>query len=72
MSDATADQDAWVALWEATRQQFAALVPFVPAMKPDEVKTLVEAMQAAQWGHHQAVTWDKRVELELNRVTAAD
>lgn len=66
----SADQDAWVALFTAARAELAKLVPLIPAMKPDEAKILVEAMQAAMWGHHNAETFDKRTELELSRITA--
>ncbi|MDB5310688.1 MAG: hypothetical protein JWO38_4890 [Gemmataceae bacterium] len=68
--ETTADQDAWIALWEQIRLRLGELVPLIPAMKPDEAKQVVDTVLAAQWGHFQALTLDKRVELELARATA--
>jgi hypothetical protein len=61
------DQDAWVSLCIATRDQLAKLVPLIPAMKPDEAKTLVSALQDCMWSHHQAETFDIRVERERTK-----
>lgn len=55
------------ALCVATRNELAKLVPLIPAMKPDEAKTLVGAIQDCMWTHHQAVTFDHRVERELTK-----
>jgi hypothetical protein len=66
---ASADQDAWVALCTSFRAELAKLVPLVPAMRPDEVKTLADTLQAVMWAHHQAETFDKRTELQLQRIS---
>jgi hypothetical protein len=65
----SADQDAWVSLAEQVRAKLAESVPLVPAMKPDEAKTFVEALQAAYWLHMNTTLFDKKAELELARVS---
>lgn len=65
----SADQDAWVALAESVRARLAEMVPLLPAMKPDEVKTFIEAVDLAHCLHTRAVLWDKTVELNMARVT---
>lgn len=72
MSVTTADQDAWVALNEAALTELAKLIPLMSAMKVDELKSFIDTLQAAQWSHFQAATWDKRMELEQARVTVMD
>jgi len=63
----SADQRAWVQLCIATRDELAKMVPLIPAMKPDEAKTLVGAIQDCMWSHHQAETFDIRIDREQAR-----
>lgn len=71
-SNTTADQDAWVALTEAMREQLSRIVPTMPAMQPGELEKFVEASNGVMWMHFRAVAWDRRVELELARTAAED
>lgn len=63
----SADQQAWVKLCIDTRNELAKLVPLIPAMKPDEAKTLVSAIQDCMWTHHQAETFDHRIDRERTK-----
>lgn len=69
---ASADQDAWVSLAQGLREGLRKCIAEMGALNPEEVKNLIEASQAAFWLHHNAATWDKRIELELARITACD
>lgn len=66
----SADQDAWTALADALRSELAKQIPLMGAMKPDEIKTLVEAADSAMWMRIRAGLFDKRIELERNKLFA--
>lgn len=65
----TAHQDQWVEIAEAIRGQLRKYAELMPAMKPDELKTFVEAVTAAKWLEESARTFDQDVELRERRVT---
>jgi hypothetical protein len=65
----TADQDAWVAIAEQVRTRLAESIPLIPTMKVEEQKQFVETLRDAYWLHQCAVQFDKKVELELARVS---
>lgn len=64
------DQDAWVELATRLRAELAKRVPEVGAMKVDEVAQFVAAVRDAYWLHLLTACWDKKVELELARISA--
>lgn len=66
----TADQDAWVDLASRVRAKLGEMVNDIPAMKPEEASKFVEACNDAYWFGVRCAMYDKRVDLELARVTA--
>lgn len=66
----SAEQDAWTELAIAIRGQLAKQVELIPAMKPDEAKTLVDSAREAFWLHQNAALWDKELELKESRLFA--
>ena len=62
MSSAT--QDQWVEMLEAVRANLAKLIPLMPAMTIDELKTFVETLDSAQWLEIKARCWDSSLERE--------
>lgn len=50
--------------------QLRKLIPLIPAMKLDEVKQLVEAIDSTLWLEYKAAIVDKRIELDLKKVSA--
>lgn len=73
MPATNADQEAkWIALADSIRAEVEKLVPLMPAMKPEEVKTLIDAAQAALWLDNRARSFEKNIDLELARVCYGD
>lgn len=64
----SAEQEAWTDLADAVRSQLAKIVPMIPAMKQDELKSFIETLQAAYWFEHNARLWDKKYDDELKRL----
>ncbi len=60
----SADQDAWVEIARSVRSQIEKLVPQMGAMKPEEVKTFIDALNQARWMNEAALAFDKTVENE--------
>lgn len=58
----TAIQTQWEEIAAAVRAQLAKQVELMPAMKTEEVGTLISAIDAALWIEVQAMTWDERIE----------
>ena len=55
-------QDQWVEICGALRVYIAKMVEQLPAMKPDEVSSLVTAMDNAMWAEVKALSFDEYVE----------
>jgi hypothetical protein len=68
-AEASAKQRKWEATTSELHAQLRALIPLIPAMKIDEVKTLVNALDDAMWMEFRAGIIDKRAELEQARPT---
>lgn len=64
----SADQDAWLAMARAVREQFAKQIPLMGAMKPEELKAFVEAMGDLRWLELRAHSHDKAIENELAKL----
>ncbi len=71
MDDETtsADQDAWVEIAQAVREQIRRRIPDMGAMKPDEISAFVEAARCAQWFEEACHVFDRELELRRQRVT---
>lgn len=65
---ATADQDAWLEVAHAVREQLRRLVPLMHAMTPEEVKTFVDAVNQALCLERGAQAFDHDVDLDLARL----
>lgn len=65
--ETSADQDAWVELNSKVRAKIEQMTVKVAEMSGGELKDFVSAVNQAQWTYFQAATWDKRIELEMNR-----
>ena len=68
--DTTADQDQWMDLARAVRAGLMKQAALLSAMTPEEIKAFIEACRDALFLEVNASSFDKRVELEQNRVTA--
>lgn len=71
-TEPTGMQRGWEAIALRVQAELSKLVPLIPAMKPDEVKTLVDTIDNAMMMHFRAGILDKRRDLELAKITAAD
>lgn len=58
----SAAQDQWVEITEAVRAYLAKMVRELPAMKPEEVSSLVTAIDNAMWCEVKARSFDENVE----------
>lgn len=65
-------QRSWEALADKVRRKLSEQAEYIPAMKPEEVKSLIEAMREAYWIDQYAATFDKRVEVEMSRHAFSD
>jgi hypothetical protein len=59
---ASAEQDHWKEIAAAVRTQLAKYAALMPAMKPDELKTLVDACREAVRLELDATLFDEEVE----------
>lgn len=64
----SADQDAWLAIARAAREQFARQIPMMGAMKPEELKAFIDALGDLRWLELRAHSHDKAIEIELARL----
>lgn len=68
--ETTAQQDSWAELAEVVRDQLRKRAELIPAMETEEVEMFVNACREALFMEINAMTFDKRVELERNRISA--
>ena len=61
-SDASATQMQYQEIAAAVRARLANLVEMMPAMNPDEVKTLIDSVESAFWLEIKAGTYDLHLE----------
>lgn len=66
----SAVQDDWTNIAQLVRLEITKRIPDIGAMKPDEIEKFADAMRSIYWLEEMAHTFDKRVELELAKVTA--
>lgn len=71
-NEATATQRKWQAIANELQIELRKLIPLIPAMKPDEAKALAETLESSMWLELNAGLFDKRTELELQKITSAD
>jgi hypothetical protein len=62
--DASAEQIAWTEIADAVRAQVLKMIPYMPAMKPEEAVAFVNMIQAAHYVELNARSFDKAVERE--------
>lgn len=66
----SAEQDAWVETAAAIHAALRKYGETIPAMKPDEAKTFVDAVSECYWLSVRAAIFDKKIELEQARAVA--
>ncbi len=72
-SISSAAQQQWCDITAAVRAQLAKQVELMPAMKPDEIVSLINALDTAMWNEAKAATYDETIEERretLKRTTA--
>ena len=62
-------QRSWELIAREVRVELRKLIPLIPSMKPEELKPFIESLDSAQWMEFKAMVLDKRVDLELMKVT---
>ena len=62
-------QDEWIALAESVRRELAKIIPLMNAMTPEEVNKTIQSIYDAMRLELNARTFDKDVELYLNRTS---
>lgn len=68
----SAEQTAWKEIADAIRGYIRKMAELMPAMKPEEVKTFIEATRDAMFMNEYASAFDKEVELRKNRFSLHD
>mgnify|MGYP001577034086 CR=1 FL=1 len=66
---ASAEQQQWQDICAAVRAQLAKAVEWMPAMNPDEVASLIEAIDTAIWTETKAASFDESVEQRRAEMT---
>lgn len=64
----SAEQDSWVDLAQRAQIKLGEMINTIPAMKPEEAKELMLALNQCYWFHMNAITWDHRLQLEMTRL----
>jgi hypothetical protein len=61
-SAGSAERDQWTEIAAAARAHLAKLVELMPAMKPEEITSLMSAIDTAMWNEIRAATYDEAIE----------
>lgn len=69
---ASADQDAWVEIAQAVREQLRRRIADMPAMNPGELQSFANAYRDAQFFEEWAHAFDHEVELRKRRISLFD
>jgi hypothetical protein len=65
----SASQDQWQEIMDGIRSQLAKQVPLMNAMKPEEQKHFIEAVNNARWGEENVACFDAEIR---NRIEKAE
>ena len=63
-------QDDWIAISEKLRLETAKRIADIPAMSPEELEKLADALRSVYWLEQLAHSYDKKLDLELQKIFA--
>ena len=68
--EASGMQREWESIHHAVRVELRNLIPLISSMQPEELKIFIETLESARWSEFNAALFDKKLSLEMSKVTA--